>query len=225
MDLPDGYLDALSDELAPYGFEFGATTPDEDGGLALRYQADPESFAREFPQAGVEDSYGVHWPPPHLALWLRFDRHGDPYEISFETFDLLADTVLAELTLRYRAPGRALTPEARERLRSYPWPGNVRELRNTLDRAVLFGKGTQIDPAALALPVAPTPTRVYVAPDARFEFEIPDGGLVFEELERAFIVAALRKAGGSPAGAARLLGMTRDTMRYRIEKFGIESGS
>ena len=142
-----------------------------------------------------------------------------------DDIDLLADTVLAELTLRYRAPGRALTPEARERLRSYPWPGNVRELRNTLDRAVLFGKGTQIDPAALALPVAPTPTKVYVAPDARFEFEIPDGGLVFEELERAFIVAALRKAGGSPAGAARLLGMTRDTMRYRIEKFGIESSS
>lgn len=102
MDLPDGYLDALSDELAPYGFEFGATTPDEDGGLALRYQADPESFAREFPQAGVEDSYGVHWPPHHLALWLRFDRHGDPYEISFETFDLLADTASNDPQLNSR---------------------------------------------------------------------------------------------------------------------------
>jgi DNA-binding NtrC family response regulator len=139
--------------------------------------------------------------------------------------DLLADTVLAELAVRYRAPARTLTEDARARLHAYPWPGNVRELRNTLDRAVLFGSGAAIDAAALALPVAPTPTKIYVGPDSRFEFEIPDGGLVFEDLERAFIVAALRRAGGSPAGAARLLGMTRDTMRYRIEKFGIESGS
>jgi transcriptional regulator with GAF, ATPase, and Fis domain len=90
---------------------------------------------------------------------------------------------------------------------------------------VLFGKANDIDPGALALPSASTPTRIYVSPESRFEFEIPDAGLQFEDLERAFIVAALRKAGGSPAGAARLLGMTRDTMRYRIEKFGIEAAS
>ena len=138
---------------------------------------------------------------------------------------LLAQALLRDICAGYRLPMRTLAPAALTALRAHRWPGNVRELRNTLDRAVLFGKGAEIDAAALALPVAPTPTRVYVAPDARFEFEIPDGGLVFEDLERAFIVAALRKAGGSPAGAARLLGMTRDTMRYRIEKFGIESGS
>ena len=102
MQLPDGYLDALVDELAPYGFEFGSVSPDEDGGLALRFHADPESFAREYPEAGIEDSYGSHWPPAHLELWLRFDRHGDPYNLSFETFDLLAATASSDPQLNSR---------------------------------------------------------------------------------------------------------------------------
>jgi DNA-binding NtrC family response regulator len=142
-----------------------------------------------------------------------------------DDIELLTDTFLAELVARYRVSGKTLPAETRALIRTYPWPGNVRELRNTLDRAVLFGKANDIDPGALALPSASTPTRIYVSPESRFEFEIPDAGLQFEDLERAFIVAALRKAGGSPAGAARLLGMTRDTMRYRIEKFGIEAAS
>lgn len=102
MDLPDGYLDALIDELAPYGFEFGTTETDEDGGHALRFQADPESFAREYPAAGIEDSYGGQWPPEHLELWIRLDRHRDPYEISFETLDLLAGTASSDPQLNAR---------------------------------------------------------------------------------------------------------------------------
>ncbi len=54
------------------------------------------------------------------------------------------------------------------------------------------------------------------------EVELPDGGIQFEELERAVILAALPKAGGRQIDAAKLLGMSRDTLRYRIEKFGID---
>ena len=139
--------------------------------------------------------------------------------------ELLTDTFLSELFARYRIPPKPVAAATRARIHAYPWPGNIRELRNTLDRAVLFGKEAEVDPAALALPLVTTSTRIEIASDSRFEFDIPDSGLQFEDLERSMIVAALRKAGGSPAGAARLLGMTRDTMRYRIEKFGIEAAT
>lgn len=102
MALPEGYVDALIDELAPYGLEFGAISTDEDGGHSLAFHADPESFAREHPRLGIAESYGSAWPPAQLSLWLRFDRHGDPYEISFETVDLLAETASSDTQLNAR---------------------------------------------------------------------------------------------------------------------------
>ena len=54
-----------------------------------------------------------------------------------------------------------------------------------------------------------------------FEIDIPDGGIRFADVERAMIVASLRKARGSKSEAARLLGLSRDTLRYRIEKLDI----
>lgn len=90
MQVPDDYPDALTDELAPYGLEFNSTSHDEDGGTAVLFDADPESFVRAHPGLGIEDSYGDQWPPASLHLWLKFDQHGDPVQIDFEVFDLLA---------------------------------------------------------------------------------------------------------------------------------------
>jgi DNA-binding NtrC family response regulator len=135
---------------------------------------------------------------------------------------VLAQRFLADLTQRYRASRKRLNAAAEAAVLSYPWPGNVRELRNTLDRAVLFTDGDVIDANALGLPAAAsTPVRVQPQSGGRFEVEIPDGGFQFEDLERTLLVKALEKSGGSQSGAARLLGMTRDTLRYRMEKFGI----
>lgn len=63
--------------------------------------------------------------------------------------------------------------------------------------------------------------RIRRGSDGALTVDLPDGGLNFESLERALIAEALRRCGGSPTHAARLLGMSRDTMRYRIEKFGV----
>lgn len=90
MEFPDEYPDALTDEVAAYGFEFTSLSDTEDGGTAVLFEADAESFVRAHPGLGIEESYGTRWPPGSLELWLRFDQFGDPVEISFEVFDLLA---------------------------------------------------------------------------------------------------------------------------------------
>ena len=102
MQIPDEYPDALIDELAPYGFEFDSVSEDEDGEIVVLFQAEPESFVRANPGLGIEDSYGDTWPPDRLALWLRFDRHGDPVQVEFEVFDLLASTASMDPELHAR---------------------------------------------------------------------------------------------------------------------------
>src|SRR3954453_8257030 len=90
MPIPDDYVDALTDELAPYGFEFGSVSEDEDGLTAVLFEAEPDSFVRIHPGLGIQYSYGAQWPPDSLKLWLKFDQHGDPIQLDFEVFDLLA---------------------------------------------------------------------------------------------------------------------------------------
>ncbi|HZR84170.1 MAG TPA: sigma-54 dependent transcriptional regulator [Candidatus Binatia bacterium] len=149
-----------------------------------------------------------------------------PLRTRGDDITLLARRFVAEIAGRYRSPARRLAPEAESLIRRYPWPGNVRELRNTLDRAILFCDGDEVDARALSLPALPAETpRVEVAADGQLSVEIPEGGIHFEDLERALLVQALRRSGGSQTGAARLLGMTRDTLRYRLEKFGIDAAS
>ncbi len=133
----------------------------------------------------------------------------------------LARLFVGELSARYRMPPRRLSPEAECALAAYQWPGNIRELQNTLDRAVLFSDREVVEAAALGLPEKPSPLRVQCAASGELEIELPEEGVQFDALERGLIIAALRRGGGSQTNAARLLGMSRDTLRYRVEKFGI----
>ena len=74
------------------------------------------------------------------------------------------------------------------------------------------------------LGLAPTPStggRVAVAPTGEVRIEFPEGGLSLEAVERAILVAGLEKAGGNQSAASRLLGVSRDTLRYRMEKYGL----
>jgi two-component system, NtrC family, response regulator AtoC len=98
-------------------------------------------------------------------------------------------------------------------LQSYGWPGNVRELRNVIERAMLLCDSDRLEPsefAALRMTAA--------SADA---FELPAGGLDLEELERSLVTQALKRSGGNQTKAATLLGLNRDQIRYRIEKFGL----
>ena len=98
--LPEGYLDALQDELAPFGLEYGSAS-EEAGVTEVVFTADPESFVRAHPQLGIEESYGRNWPPAQLELRLAFEL-GDPTQVEFETVDLLAETASTHPALRDR---------------------------------------------------------------------------------------------------------------------------
>jgi DNA-binding NtrC family response regulator len=134
----------------------------------------------------------------------------------------LARHFAAELGQLYGGAPRSLAPDAEAALRGYAWPGNVRELRNVLERAVLLHREPEIRAAALgplgrgAAAAAPE-----VAAPAG-SFALPERGIDLQEVERDLIRQALERTDGNRTRAATLLGLTRDTLRYRLEKHGIE---
>ena len=126
---------------------------------------------------------------------------------------LLSARFLESFNREFGKRVRGLAPGARAALETYPWPGNVRELRNVLERAVLLAERDVL--AAEDVPILPPAA---LAPG----FELPAAGVALEELERDLVVQALRRVGGNQTRAGKLLGLNRDQIRYRIEKFGLE---
>jgi DNA-binding NtrC family response regulator len=125
---------------------------------------------------------------------------------------------------KYGEPGkpRDVGEPALRILMAHDWPGNVRQLESVIERALLLAEGDTIGPADL-----PASVRAGVsAPRSAVGLEIPDSGIDLEELERSLILKALEKAGGNVSRAARLLGLSRRTLQYRLEKIqGAPDGS
>lgn len=88
MELPDDYLDLLADELAPFGLEFDSSVLGDEGVWQIRFEAEPENFAHQYPWVEIEASYGSHWPPESLTLLIAVEDN-DVVEISFEIYDVL----------------------------------------------------------------------------------------------------------------------------------------
>ena len=142
------------------------------------------------------------------------ERDGDPV--------LLGRALLDDACRRYGVPSRALSRDAEAAVARYPWPGNVRELANTMERIVLFSDSDPVSVEQLGLPSGNAGGgHVGVAPSGDVHIDFPDTGMSLEAVERALLVRALEKAGGNQSAAARLLGVSRDTLRYRMEKFGL----
>ncbi|MBS1858904.1 MAG: sigma-54-dependent Fis family transcriptional regulator [Acidobacteria bacterium] len=111
----------------------------------------------------------------------------------------------------------AITDPAMEKLISYHWPGNVRELENVIERSLVMASGTQLDAGDIKLESAPRPRAQSDAP----AFLPP--GMTLDEYEQELIREALRRADGNKSHAARLLGLTRNALRYRLTQMGLES--
>src|SRR5262249_54653498 len=134
---------------------------------------------------------------------------------------VLARTFLEQASRRYAAPRRPLSPAAEDAIRHHAWRGNVRELQSVMERVVLFTDSDPVTADDLGLATPAAPGVVGAAPGGAVRIDFPDTGLSLEAVERALLVAALERAGGNQTKAARLLAVSRDTLRYRIEKYGL----
>jgi len=140
----------------------------------------------------------------------------------------LADHFLSRFGAKYGKSVSRIDGPARELLRSYPWPGNVRELSHVIERAVLWSRGTVLDaehlslntPALAPFDVAPAHT---AAPPGGGQPALPPPGLDLERWERSLIEQALLESDGNQTRAAQRLGISRDTLRYRLKKFGLQA--
>jgi len=115
-----------------------------------------------------------------------------------------------------------IAPEALKLLVDFHWPGNVRELENIIERAVVMASGTRIETADIRLDVA-WPGGNSTAPAASENSAaifLPEG-MTLEQYEDKLIQAALERAGGNKSQAARLLGLSRNALRYRLSKMGV----
>jgi DNA-binding NtrC family response regulator len=124
---------------------------------------------------------------------------------------LLASFYIDQFNREFRKKIRGLSPRAVTLLEQYQWPGNVRELRNAIERAMLLVDRTSLEPEDFTLTRTVSPV----------EFVLPPEGVNLEEVERQLLVQALDRSGGNQTQAAQLLGINRDQVRYRIEKFGL----
>jgi two-component system NtrC family response regulator len=130
---------------------------------------------------------------------------------------LLIDFLLGELRKEFKKKIIGLSSGAYRVLDSYDWPGNVRQLKNVLERAFILCEGEDIEPEHLPpeLIAPPSPPQT-----TGFLFKLPPQGIPLETVERDLIRQALEISGGNQIRAAKLLGISRDVLRYRMKKFG-----
>ncbi|MEN8148536.1 MAG: sigma-54 dependent transcriptional regulator [Planctomycetota bacterium] len=151
----------------------------------------------------------IHLPP------LR-EREGD--------IPLLVQLFIEHFNREFRKNMRGFTPRSLNVLEQYSWPGNVRELRNIVERAILLGMGDSLDLDDLPSEIRER-SGVGGTESAEGVLSLPQGGVVLEELERDLVRQALKRSNGNQTRAAKLLGLNRDQIRYRIEKFGLRQPS
>ena len=129
---------------------------------------------------------------------------------------LLAQYFLTQYSHEYQLNCPRLSPVALQNLMKYPWPGNVREIRNLCERLVILKPDHTISQENL-----PAEYRSGREHHAEFPFNFPDSGIKLFEWEKQIISTALRKTQGNRSKAARLLGLSRDTLLYRIKKYAL----
>jgi DNA-binding NtrC family response regulator len=136
-----------------------------------------------------------------------------------EDVPLLVAHFVARFNQEMKRAVKGVSSAAMELLQAHSWPGNVRELRNVIERAfILHAAADEIRPEHLPLELKrsqPARKAEKLVP------HVPDQGLVLEDVEKRLIVEAMERASGNQSRAARLLGVSRDTLRYRLKKHGM----
>jgi len=125
----------------------------------------------------------------------------------------LVDFYVDQFNREFRKSVSGTSPAALKGLQEYGWPGNVREVRNAVERAMLLADGEWLEPQNF-----PVLTTTAGSQDG---IGLPAGGVNLEALERSLVIQALDRCAGNQTRAARLLGLNRDQIRYRMEKFNL----
>ncbi len=162
--------------------------------------------------------YRLHAIPLHLP----------PLRERPEDIVALAKTYLAEYARKYGRTFRGVTPEAQRRLLAYGWPGNVRELRHVIERICILHEGELLTEAHLPKELC-DPCGSEPAPWAPGDIQIPGEGInldeVVDQFTQALIAKVLKMVDGNISQAAKLLGIPRGTLRYKLEKYQPGSSS
>ena len=127
---------------------------------------------------------------------------------------LLINHYIDSFNTEFRKKIRGMAPSVMAALQSYGWPGNVRELRNAVERAMLLAETNELDESHFPM-LSATEAELTTG------FALPAGGINLEAIERSLVVQALERSHWNQTKAASLLGVNRDQIRYRIEKFGL----
>lgn len=131
---------------------------------------------------------------------------------------LLAEHFVKTYNAEFKKNITSISDELIDRLVRHDWPGNVRELKNTIERAVLFEQGDVLSGKNINFSVREAPQSFGAG-----KIELNDQGVSLYEIERSLIVQALQKTNNNQTKAAKLLGLTRETLKYRIKKYQIKS--
>jgi len=133
----------------------------------------------------------------------------------------LASHFIRSYNQRFRRHIKGVSPEAGAALQAHDWPGNVRELRNMIERAMILEESAWLQPSSLGVQKGrfdlSQATGGGVSKDSALE------GMTLEEAEKTLLIRALHKTRGNQTQAARLLGATRDALRYKMKKYNLKS--
>ncbi|HYA31351.1 MAG TPA: sigma-54 dependent transcriptional regulator, partial [Thermodesulfovibrionales bacterium] len=147
-----------------------------------------------------------------------FSLHIPPLRERSEDIPALAGYFLNHFASRYKNKAvQGFSPEVEKLLCAYSWPGNVRELKNVIERIVVLENTEVILPEHL--PKEILRHTVSEGTQAEKKFVLPEGGISLDDLERDLIVQALEKAKDNKTLAAKLLNISRDSLRYQLKKF------
>jgi DNA-binding NtrC family response regulator len=145
-----------------------------------------------------------------------------PLRERMDDVPLLAAHFMDQAASAMNRPVKGVTPEALKKLMAYSWPGNVRELKNCAEQAVLLARDSRVHPDTIALRTSHQEGDAATAggPAAGAGEGLSRGG----QLNRARVEAVIEETNWNVARAARVLGISRDTLRYRIRKYGLSAG-
>ena len=139
----------------------------------------------------------------------------------------LLDHFIQHYNMKFRKNIQGITREAEELLLNYNWPGNIRELKNAIERVMILADDRRVSARYLPIRIsernAPPTAMGADVREAQLsgKFSLPPGGASLFDIEKDLLRQALEEAHGSKTTAARLLRITRDTLRYKVKKYNL----